>query len=280
MILQDSVTLREAFPHHPLWLHCVFHHPAYQAFATQMKSSCPVSGEESTQNISVRIQQAMPELVDNLQLINNRILDQSRIQEQNTTQIKSQMNTLSERLQVLTTGGLMVRLEMTPHGPPTVVPLVSPSPRSPPSPSLFSAPSAQLQSLQTPPLQPPLQSLDSAAPPQYRMRRDIRTVEQLYREWTVGLQGSLSILELNRRYGPRWRAGRNDEIQFYSLRSEIIREINRIELYDHVNEITAVQRLQGRQDRENWSMDKLCKILRAEAKKRREVQRRYEIANS
>src|ERR1700761_2611823 len=126
----------------------------------------------------------------------------------------------------------MVRLEMTPQGPPAVVPLVSPSPLSSPSPpsppslSSLSAPSAQLQSLQTPPLQPPLQSLDSAPPPQYRMRRDIRTVEQLYREWTVGLQGSLSILELNRRYGPRWRAGRNDEIQFYSLRSEIIREIN------------------------------------------------------
>jgi hypothetical protein len=29
-----------------------------------------------------------------------------------------------------------------------------------------------------------------------RMRRDLRTVEQLYREWTVGLQGCLSILDM------------------------------------------------------------------------------------
>jgi hypothetical protein len=118
-------------------------------------------------------------------------------------------------------------------------------------------------------LLPPAGGPISPTPPQYRMRRDIRTVEQLYREWTVGLQGCLSILELDRRYGPRWRSGRSNEIQFYSLRAEIIKEISRITLCDGVSEMTAMQRVQGRQDREKWSMDKLCKILRLEAKRRR-----------
>jgi hypothetical protein len=100
------------------------------------------------------------------------------------------------------------------------------------------------------------------------MRRDIRTVEQLHREWTQGLQGGPSILELDRRYGARWRSDRRSEIQFYSLRLEIIREISRISSHNSVSEIAAVQRVQGRQDREKWSMDKLCKTLRLEAKQR------------
>jgi hypothetical protein len=95
-------------------------------------------------------------------------------------------------------------------------------------------------------------------------------VEQLHREWTVGLQGGPSILELDRRYGPRWRSDRRSEIQFYSLRLEIIREISRISLCDSVSDITAVQRVQGRQDREKWSLDKVCKTLRLEAKQRGE----------
>jgi hypothetical protein len=100
------------------------------------------------------------------------------------------------------------------------------------------------------------------------MRRDVNSVMGLYREWTVGLQGCLSILELDRRYGPRWRTGRKDEIQFYSLRREIIREINHIAQDDGVSELTAMKRLQGRQDREQWSIDKLCKRLRVEARNR------------
>jgi hypothetical protein len=100
------------------------------------------------------------------------------------------------------------------------------------------------------------------------MRRDLRTVTQLYREWTVGLYGCLPIGELDRRYGPRWRAARSDEIQFYSLRFEIMREIRRIADVEAVSEAAAMQRVQGRQDREKWSIDKLCKRLRLEAKQR------------
>jgi hypothetical protein len=100
------------------------------------------------------------------------------------------------------------------------------------------------------------------------MRRDLRTVAQLYREWTVGLHGCLPIGELDRRYGPSWRAARSDEIQFYSLRFEIMREIRRIADVEAVSEAAAMQRVQGRQDREKWSIDKLCKRLQLEAKQR------------
>ena len=156
---------------------------------------------------------------------------------------------------------------------PSISPSPSPSflrpppPQAPPQAPAQAPPQAPdlaeelLQSPAPPPPSPP-------PPPQYRMRRDVNSVMGLYREWTVGLQGCLSILELDRRYGPRWRTGRKDEIQFYSLRREIIREINHIAQDDGVSELTAMKRLQGRQDREQWSIDKLCKRLRVEARNR------------
>jgi len=100
------------------------------------------------------------------------------------------------------------------------------------------------------------------------MSRDVRTVEVLYHEWTQGLRGALSIRELDRRYSHHWRKGRRDELQFYSLRKEIMREIDRIVMHEGVDEITAARRVQGRQDREKLSLDKLCKRLREEAKMR------------
>ena len=52
-----------------------------------------------------------------------------------------------------------------------------------------------------------------------------------------------------------------------------MREIERIVLYDGVDEITAAKRVQGRQDREKLSLDKLCKRLREEARTRAAARR-------
>jgi hypothetical protein len=112
------------------------------------------------------------------------------------------------------------------------------------------------------------------------MKRDLGTVEQLYREWTQGLQSCLAIRELNRRYGNRWRRGRSDEIQFYSLRSQIFREIERVALANGVTELVAMRRLHSRQDSGHWSMDMLCKVLRTEAKNRGEQWRHRHLTTS
>jgi hypothetical protein len=64
--------------------------------------------------------------------------------------------------------------------------------------------------------------------PKHRLCRAVRTVEALWREWTVGLQGHPSIEVLDRKWGNHWRAGRQSELQWYSLRLEVIREIRRL----------------------------------------------------
>ncbi|KAH7114803.1 transcriptional activator of glycolytic enzymes-domain-containing protein [Dactylonectria macrodidyma] len=60
------------------------------------------------------------------------------------------------------------------------------------------------------------------------MYREVRTVRDLWREWTVGLRGQLAIATLDSRWGSRWRAGQQSEVQWYSLRLEIVKEIRRM----------------------------------------------------
>ena len=61
------------------------------------------------------------------------------------------------------------------------------------------------------------------------MCRAVKTVKALWREWTVGLGGgSPSVAALDSRWGSRWRAGRPNELQWYSLRLEVIKEIRRL----------------------------------------------------
>ncbi|KJZ70052.1 hypothetical protein HIM_10556 [Hirsutella minnesotensis 3608] len=62
-------------------------------------------------------------------------------------------------------------------------------------------------------------------PPRYHMCRAVKKVEALWSEWTVGLRGGPAIADLDSRWGSRWRAGRQSELQWYSLRLEVIRKI-------------------------------------------------------
>ena len=106
------------------------------------------------------------------------------------------------------------------------------------------------------------------APPQYCMCRAVRTVEGLWCEWTVGLRGQPAIAALDSRWGNRWRAGRQNELQWYSLRLEIIKEIRRIAQARRISEEAAMYVVHMQQQQTGSSMDQFCKQLRASRKVR------------
>jgi hypothetical protein len=327
VILQDSVFLKETFPDHFIWSHAVFQHPAYTTFAQRVKGE--VSLDDDQPSLSIRIIQAMPDLVDNLQSINNQTIHQSRAQETRDAELKEFMAQIKlavqnqgEKLQHITSGGFAWQLRqigeraaaiaiaaaaaeipaalaaptatatfasglmateistataaatVTTAAPVLIAPAtVTPAAMALPTsiaPLLATTTTTTTTTTTDPSLQYPI---DTPLPPRYRMRRDLTTVRQLYQEWTTGLCQALPIGELDRRYGNRWRAGRGDEIQFYSLRFEIMREIRRIADLDGVSEATAMERVQGTQDRERWSLDKLCKRLRLQVKQRKQGRR-------
>jgi hypothetical protein len=112
------------------------------------------------------------------------------------------------------------------------------------------------------------------APPEHRMSRAVNTVEGLWQEWMVGLPGQPAISALDSRWGSRWRAGRRAEVQWYSLRLEVIREIRRVSKSRRIAEIAAMHSVAADHRQTSRSIDAFCKQLRASRKLREAGQRR------
>ena len=110
--------------------------------------------------------------------------------------------------------------------------------------------------------------LEGVEPPKYRMSRAVKTVKDLWREWTVGFRGGPSVTALDNRWGSRWRAGRQAEVQWYSLRLEVIREIRRVARVRRISEDAAMHFVGAEQRQSNCSLDLYCKRLRANRKTR------------
>ena len=110
-------------------------------------------------------------------------------------------------------------------------------------------------------------------PPEYRMSRAIKTVEALWQEWMTGLPGQPAVSALDTRWGSQWRAGRRSEVQWYSLRLEVIREIRRISKARRIAEIAAMHTVAANHRQSSRSLDAFCKQLRASRKLREASQR-------
>jgi hypothetical protein len=138
-------------------------------------------------------------------------------------------------------------------------------PVSPPSPSFRGRPPVTPQPIS--PASPPAVSLGGQLPPapvpSYRLSREVCTIPDLWREWTVGLAVGLpSIDELDRRWGARWRSPK--ERQYYSTRKVIIDEVRRRAA--SYGEAQAVARMEEERLAAKASLDKISKMLRAAKK--------------
>jgi hypothetical protein len=110
-----------------------------------------------------------------------------------------------------------------------------------------------------------LQQLEqgSERPPEHSMSRKTQTLTDLWREWTLGIPPFASIEELDRRFGSRWRAGRQKELQWYSSRKVLIDEIKKRAPTGTPEELaTVVREWDAVRKREGWSLDYMSRELR------------------
>jgi len=189
--------------------------------------------------------------------------------------VETGLPTLSLQLQQLLSGNFTLQLTAPPPAvaTATATATLAPLPRILPSPATesqyTSAHASPLNRSPSPPLQPePQQPWEQEELPAYRMCRTIKTVEGLWREWTVGLPGKPSITALDSRWGSRWRAGRHSELQWYSLRFEVIKEIRRTAGTQRLSEEAAMWAVNLQQRQIGCSLDQFCKKLRAGRKAR------------
>jgi hypothetical protein len=254
-------------------MHLVFQHPAYELYARQVAPS--LHEGESVSQASI-LHQAMPQLVDLLTSMNARIAQYEARGLQHTAELKSILSDVATsqavsqaaqatQFQQLMSGGLTFRLE----APAQATALPQLQLQLQPAASLDGSSqytSARASAAASPaPQQRQEQEEQQEQPPAYRMSRAVKTVEQLWREWTVGLGGGPSVQALDSKWGSRWRAGRRSELQWYSLRLEAIKEIRRTTQAQRSEE-AAMWQLNLQQQRMCCSLDLLCKQLRAARK--------------
>jgi hypothetical protein len=255
------VALRQLFPNNLVWNHPVFQHSAYAAFAQEVEARLQDKEHPSQQSL---LYQAIPLLAEYLKATDAR--NEQRINSLKTSidAIVQSQHLQSLQLQQLTSGNLTFRLEA-----PQQLQLQLPLPPLPPTELSSTYTSAQASIVATPQARspsppPPLQQeQELLEPPKHQMCRAVRTVEVLWREWTVGLQGNPPIEVLDRKWGNRWRAGRQSELQWYSLRLEVIREIRRVAQAQRTSEEAAMWQVSLQQQQMRCSLDQFCKQLRA-----------------
>ena len=90
------------------------------------------------------------------------------------------------------------------------------------------------------------------------MSRTIQTVEDLWREWTVGLGGNPSIQSLEDSHGAKWRPEQKERT-FFS-RKVIIDHI-RAKTNGGSNPQAVIQELELRRSTAGWSLAKLSNML-------------------
>ncbi|KAL1989509.1 hypothetical protein VTN49DRAFT_6706 [Thermomyces lanuginosus] len=98
-------------------------------------------------------------------------------------------------------------------------------------------------------------------PRTYRLSRTIKTVPELWREWTEGLNGGPSVQSLDAVYGAKWRVEQAERM-FYSRRKVIIDDIFKRQKSKGGSLNAAVAEVELlRQDR-NLSLNALAKVLK------------------
>ncbi len=106
--------------------------------------------------------------------------------------------------------------------------------------------------------------------PTYSMSPSLFKVEDVWKEWTRGLGGRISIEELDQTYGPSWRKSAKER-KFYSRRKAIINAIKSLVQEENINAIAAVDRLEQRRQQLGKSLDAFQRLLAAEKRQRANV---------
>jgi hypothetical protein len=223
VILQDSVSLRQLFPEHPVWRADVFASEAYQAFATKVAAA----SKDDEEPEDLQIKKALPILYDRMSALRE---DVKQSVKQEVGAIFTEINSLKEAVLDFTTGKRGLTIFANPEKPrmPTSPPLAGgcvadASTGSQPQHlgiPIFPHPTGGSSSLSS---CPPSRLDPTLDPIKYKFSRTVTTVVDLWKEWSVGLESGPSIQQLDSIWGAKWRD--QTEKQFYGRRLPVIKAI-------------------------------------------------------
>ncbi|KAG2211043.1 hypothetical protein INT45_001099 [Circinella minor] len=168
VILQDAAVLREQYPTHPMFNHPIFQGQDFLLFAAASAHAVRTTPTPS----HMQIQDVIPEVNHRLDDIDTKMGMYHRAEletlRQENAELKRSLGALHEKIDYLTTG----HFRFVPSG------------------------ASVVESIVTPPVAESSTS-EPNQPPYYELDTNIQTVDEVWREWSVGLASHLpSVSEL------------------------------------------------------------------------------------
>ena len=212
VILEDSALLMRRFPECAVWSHPVFQHQDYVPYASQVVAL--IEEDERPSQLAI-LTQALPVLTDYLKAAEARREAQAA---ELSAALTAEIHTAKEQLATAYRASIQTFLadsvfQLAPAPAPAPAPELVPVPVPVPqrlgelvieegglcsrsiSPGVASSSAEDSEcSLQSGGVE-----LGGAEPPKHRMSRAVKTVQDLWREWTVGLRGGPSVTALDSR---------------------------------------------------------------------------------
>lgn len=110
--------------------------------------------------------------------------------------------------------------------------------------------------------------------PIYSFCRSHTTVQELWDEWTLGIDGKPSVESLEQRYGSKWRRTTSDR-QFFSRRNAIIKEVKRIAMQEYNGDFRiAIEKLDViRMQQPSKTLHSLAAMLLYQTRGERELEK-------
>lgn len=242
----------------------------YQAFATAVLAAVDTRCHEDPHLVA--IEKAIPSVNEHLRSMTSVIQTGQAAHAASLANVVAELNELKERTNDFLAGSFSLtftpgRSKMLPQGFDSAG---LPRQRTPPSPLDLCRPTINLggppPAVATAMEQQQQQHAAAAFVPSYKLSRQVNTIPDLWREWTVGLGSLPSVRELDAAYGSRWRS--SSERQYYSMRKVLIDEIvaRAGGIEDAAALEAAVASMEEERLRARFSLDKVIKLVK-EARK-------------
>ncbi|CEP11593.1 hypothetical protein [Parasitella parasitica] len=234
--LQDAAAMMDVIPDHPIWKNELFTHPLFLDFRRKVKVHVDAREEPEPE----LLKKVAPEVQDQLANMNRMISNGFKELARNQQATDALQQTMQQMFNNIVSGRqplqLSVRLENS--SAPT-------SASASTSTSASASASAYASALVSAPV---------STAPVHKMSRGVYTVADLWKEWTLGLDGFWSIQDMDAKYGTAWR---KDDRKWYNLRKKEIEAVKKLQNDLGLSPPTAMDTLQRIMSRRNWSLDRL-----------------------
>ncbi|KAJ8576337.1 hypothetical protein ON010_g2882 [Phytophthora cinnamomi] len=194
VVLQDAVLLQDIVPNHPIWKHSIFASQQFKIFKQKAKQHLSTLEDPAEQ----RLQKAVPVLNAKIDGVHNDL--KSAICQARST-LEAVEGSLTDVLKVLAPlqeGKAILQVQILSGD----------------------QPSAQLATPVQAASVSPLTQRSSNERQQYKMRGGLETVQQLWNEWSLGIDGDVAVRDLESQYGTKWCD--SEERRFFNRRRRVL----------------------------------------------------------